>query len=199
QVLKRILRITPDGSAGSIGEFGEFGCIEHSGSLDKTRIPFDLYVKGPSLPAGKRNSLVMFFDDILPAKISRGASMEPDVVYLLDADSGHPTNGLQDLDSMWRLLMVEEEAACITCPVRPSNPTESFLSASQSLEYALVWDNVGESHFAMQTTCRGAQCMFKYRCLVEDGRLAQPPVGEGAMPPLLDAFSKTAAGIPALM
>lgn len=64
---------------------------------------------------------------------------------------------------------------------------------------ALVWDNVGESHFAMQSTCRGAQCMFKYRCLVEDGRLAQPPVGEGAMPPLLDGFSKTAAGMPALM
>lgn len=62
-----------------------------------------------------------------------------------------------------------------------------------------LWDNVGESHFAIQTTCRGSQCMFKYRCLVEDGRLAQPPVGEGAMPPVLDSFSKTAAGVPALM
>ena len=41
--------------------------------------------------------------------------------------------------------------------------------------------------------------MFKYRSLVEDGRLAQPPVGEGAMPPVLDSFSKTAAGVPALM
>ncbi|CAM9734345.1 unnamed protein product [Ectocarpus sp. 12 AP-2014] len=41
--------------------------------------------------------------------------------------------------------------------------------------------------------------MLKYRCLVEDGRLAQPPVGEGAMPPLLNSFSKTAAGLPALI
>lgn len=42
QVLKRMLRVTPDDSAGA---FGEFGCIEHSGSLDKTQVPFDLYVK----------------------------------------------------------------------------------------------------------------------------------------------------------
>lgn len=26
-------------------EFGEFGCIQYSGSLDKTQVPFDLYVK----------------------------------------------------------------------------------------------------------------------------------------------------------
>ena len=63
----------------------------------------------------------------------------------------------------------------------------------------MVWDCVGESYFGVQMSCRGAQCMFKYKCLVEDGRLAQPPCGEGAMPPLLDSFSKTAAGIPALM
>lgn len=25
--------------------FGEFGCIQHSGTLDKTQVPFDLYVK----------------------------------------------------------------------------------------------------------------------------------------------------------
>ena len=25
--------------------FGEFGCIHHSGTLDKTQVPFDLYVK----------------------------------------------------------------------------------------------------------------------------------------------------------
>ncbi|CAN0520320.1 unnamed protein product, partial [Ectocarpus sp. 12 AP-2014] len=68
-----------------------------------------------------------------------------------------------------------------------------------SLPVVALWDNVGESHFGIQTTCRGAQCMFKYRCLVEDGRLAQPPVGEGAMPPLLNSFSKTAAGLPALI
>lgn len=43
-------------------------------------------------------------------------------------------NGLQDLESMWRLLMEEEEAACITCPVRPVNPFESFLALSQSFE-----------------------------------------------------------------
>eukprot|EP00752_Nemacystus_decipiens_P001489 g1463.t1 len=195
EVLKRKLRVTEDGGPES---FGEFGCMHHSGMLDKTQVPFDLYVKAPSLPAGKRNSLVMFFDEILPTKVSRGEAVEPDVVYVLDADSGHPANGLQDLDCMWRVLMVEDEAACITCPVRPVYPFESFLASAQFLEYAL-WDNVGESHFAIQTTCRGAQCMFKYRCLVEDGRLAQPPVGEGAMPPVLDSFSKTAAGIPALI
>lgn len=43
-------------------------------------------------------------------------------------------NGLQDVDSMWRLLMVEDEAACITCPVRPIYPFESFLAAAQFLE-----------------------------------------------------------------
>lgn len=43
-------------------------------------------------------------------------------------------NGLQDLESMWRLLMAEEEVACVTCPVRPVHPMESFLAASQSLE-----------------------------------------------------------------
>lgn len=43
-------------------------------------------------------------------------------------------NGLQDLDSMWRLLMAEEEAACITCPVRPVNPFESFLALAQTFE-----------------------------------------------------------------
>lgn len=64
---------------------------------------------------------------------------------------------------------------------------------------AQVWDNVGESFYALQTTARGSQVMLKYRCIVEDGRLAQPPCGEGAMPPLLEAFSKTAAGIPAMM
>lgn len=64
---------------------------------------------------------------------------------------------------------------------------------------AAVWDHVGESFFALQTTCRGAQVMLKYKCLVEDGRMAQPPCGEGAMPPLLDSLGKTAAGIPALM
>lgn len=32
----------------------------------------DAPVQGPSIPAGKRNSLVVFFDDILPVKISRG-------------------------------------------------------------------------------------------------------------------------------
>eukprot|EP00903_Cladosiphon_okamuranus_P012301 g11533.t1 len=194
QVLKRKLRVAADDGE----SFGEFGCIHHSGTLDKTQVPFDLYVKGPMLPVGKRNSLVMFFDEILPVKISRGEAVEPDVVYVLDADSGHPTNGLQDLDSMWRVLMVEDETACITCPVRPVDPFESFLAAGQFLDYAL-WDNVGESHFAVQTTCRGAQCMFKYRSMVEDGRLAQPPMGEGAMPPVLDSFSKTAAGIPALI
>ncbi|CAB1114147.1 unnamed protein product [Ectocarpus sp. CCAP 1310/34] len=192
KVLKRLLRVT-DESATEV-----FGCIHHSGTLDKTLIPFDLYVKGPSLPVGKRNSLVTFFNDILPVKMSRGEAVEPDAVYLLDADSGHPVNGLQDLESMWRLLMAEEEVACVTCPVRPVHPMGSFLAASQSLEFAL-WDNVGESHFGVQTTCRGAQCMFKYRCLVEDGRLAEPPIGEGAMPPLLNPFSKTAAGLPALI
>lgn len=43
----------------------------------KTSLPIATAVgrcdgQGPSLPAGKRNSLVMFFDEILPAKISRG-------------------------------------------------------------------------------------------------------------------------------
>ncbi|CAM9498935.1 unnamed protein product [Ectocarpus fasciculatus] len=192
EVLKRLLRVTDESATEG------FGCIHHSGTLDKTLIPFDLYIKGPSLPVGKRNSLVTFFNDILPVKISRGEAVEPDVVYLLDADSGHPVNGLEDLESMWRLLMAEDEVACVTCPVRPVHPMESFLAASQSLEFAL-WDNVGESHFGVQTTVRGAQCMFKYSCLVEDGRLAQPPVGEGAMPPLLNPFSKTAAGLPALI
>ena len=35
---------------------------------------------------------------------------------------------------MWRVLMVEDEAACITCPVRPVYPFESFLAAAQFLE-----------------------------------------------------------------
>ncbi|CAN0549264.1 unnamed protein product, partial [Laminaria digitata] len=79
-------------------------------------------------------------------------------------------------------------------------PTHDFTSSSSfSPPDAMVWDCVGESYFGIQTSARGQQCMFKYKCLVEDGRLAQPPCGEGAMPPLLDAFSKTAAGIPALM
>lgn len=30
--------------------------------------------------------------------------------------------------------MAEEEAACITCPVRPVNPFESFLALSQTFE-----------------------------------------------------------------
>lgn len=42
KVLKRALRVTPgDG----MEEMGEFGCIQYSGSLDKTQVPFDLYVK----------------------------------------------------------------------------------------------------------------------------------------------------------
>lgn len=43
-------------------------------------------------------------------------------------------NGLADIEIMWRLLLCEEETACVTCPVRPVNPYESFLAASQSLE-----------------------------------------------------------------
>lgn len=35
---------------------------------------------------------------------------------------------------MWQLLMVEDETACITCPVRPVRPFGSFLGASQFLE-----------------------------------------------------------------
>lgn len=41
---------------------------------------------------------------------------------------------MSDVECMWRLLTSEEETACLTCPVRPVNPLESFLAASQSLE-----------------------------------------------------------------
>lgn len=41
---------------------------------------------------------------------------------------------MADVERMWRLLTSEEETACLTCPVRPVNPLESFLAASQSLE-----------------------------------------------------------------
>lgn len=83
--------------------------------------------------------------------------------------------------------------------VADTRPPPRFLRFFCFFADAQVWDNVGESFFALQTTVRGAQVMLKYRCIVEDGRLAQPPCGEGAMPPLLEAFSKTAAGIPAMM
>ena len=42
QVLKRLLRVPADGDRAS---FGQFGCLEHFGLLDKTQIPFDIYVK----------------------------------------------------------------------------------------------------------------------------------------------------------
>ncbi|CAN0251919.1 unnamed protein product [Ascophyllum nodosum] len=155
--------------------------------------------QGPTQPRGKRSSLLVFFNEILPMKIACGQAEEPDVVYILDADSGHPEMGLMEVELMWRLLMSEPETACLTCPVRPVNPFESLLASSQYLEQAAVWDHVGESYFAMQTTCRGAQCMLKYKCLVEDRRLAQPPRGEGAMPPVLDSLDKTAAAIPSLI
>lgn len=45
----------------------------------------DAFLQGPSLPAGKRNSLVMFFDEILPTKISRG-----EVCFLACFFSGRP-------------------------------------------------------------------------------------------------------------
>lgn len=92
-----------------------------------------------------------------------------------------------------RRLCLAVKSAQVHCCVSPAAVLAFHLPV------VALWDNVGESHFGVQTTCRGAQCMFKYRCLVEDGRLAQPPVGEGAMPPLLNSFSKTAAGLPALM
>ncbi|CAM9596395.1 unnamed protein product, partial [Sphacelaria rigidula] len=151
--------------------------------------------QGQSLPQGKRNSLVMFFEEILPAKITRGEAAEPEAVYILDADTGHLENGLDDVLRMFHLLMSEKETAACTCPVRPMSQFGSFLSASQALEYAQVWDCVGESFYAAQTTARGTSVMFKYACLVEDGRGAMPPIGEGAQPPALYMFSKSAGSL----
>lgn len=42
KVLKRKLRVIGDGGPES---FAEFGCMHHSGTLDKTQVPFDIYVK----------------------------------------------------------------------------------------------------------------------------------------------------------
>lgn len=64
---------------------------------------------------------------------------------------------------------------------------------------AHVWDCVGESYYAAQTTSRGTSCMLKYSCLVEDGRGAMPPCGEGAQVPVLTALSYTAASLSAMM
>ena len=41
---------------------------------------------------------------------------------------------MRDVEFLWRLLMSEEETACITCPVQPVNSYESFLASAQSLE-----------------------------------------------------------------
>lgn len=42
KILKRKLRLPLDGGSES---FGEFGCVRHSGTIEKTQVRFDLYVK----------------------------------------------------------------------------------------------------------------------------------------------------------
>lgn len=90
--------------------------------------------------------------------------------------------------------------------VIPSNPlpappvaTASPIFIFESNVDAQVWDCVGESFYAAQTTARGTSVMFKYACLVEDGRGAMPPIGEGAQPPALYMFSKSAGSLATTM
>lgn len=66
--------------------------------------------------------------------ISFRQAAEPEAVYILDADTGHLENGLDDVLRMFHLLMSEKETAACTCPVRPMSQFGSFLSASQALE-----------------------------------------------------------------
>ncbi|CAM9810853.1 unnamed protein product [Choristocarpus tenellus] len=84
QALRRLLSLTESNQP------AEFDCQMYSGIIEETVIFFDLYVKGPRLARGKRNSLVHFFNNILPVRIEEGKVMEPDAVYLTDADCGHP-------------------------------------------------------------------------------------------------------------
>ncbi|CAM9424263.1 unnamed protein product [Phaeothamnion confervicola] len=163
----------------------EFGCRVFTGKVGAVGTPFDLYIKGPTLERGKRVSMVHFLTQILPERIERGDVDEPEALYLTDADSGHPANGMADVFKIYSILMSQENIAGCTSQVRPVNWATNVLTAAQRLEY-LLWEHVGSSRYGAVWTCVGMSSMLKYRCLNER---------RYGLPSFIEAFSAEATNL----
>lgn len=198
--------------------------------------------QGPSLPVGKRNSLVTFFNDILPVKISRGEvsqseqrclvqvamavlvmcmcfvffifsscsrgsphvlsfcflrsslclppsvlrphvscsvpqAVEPDVVYLLDADSGHPVRATFvetasfELDEL-SICVPSARTGSLRCGARFNNSSRhNFGRVGISLVIQSRWLGEGDAY---STTTAGNVVCACWRSEMEVDQVRRP-------------------------
>jgi len=140
-----------------------WGCTVYTGLYDECT-SWTLYVKGPDLPRGKRNSHVFFYDKF-EGRIADGEIPRPTAMLQVDADTG-TANGLYEVERMLDLLLGNPGVAAVSSTTRPANFSNSPVSMMQEVDYTqmkLLFTM--QSFFRSVQVCIGQACLYNYELL----------------------------------